>query len=357
MNGTTDAPRVSTPAPPAPVRLPVRPAWLALRREDIIAPALPIVDAHHHLWDLPGNRYLFGDLLDDAASGHNVIATVFMQSHAHFRETGDIDLRPVGETAFANAVAEESAGGAHGRFRACAGIVGEANLLLGDRVARVLEAHVEAGGGRFRGVRHLSNWHADPAARGTGNAPPGLLLDPVFRAGFARLAPLGLSFDAWMYHTQLDDAGALAAAFPQTTIVLDHAGGPIGVGPYAGRRDEVFAAWRASIRKLARHPNVCVKLGGLGMRLFGAAFHEQPAPPPSQELAAAWRPWLETAIEAFGPGRAMFESNAPVDKGTCSYHVLWNAFKRVTAGASAEDQAALFAGTATRVYRLERPAA
>jgi predicted TIM-barrel fold metal-dependent hydrolase len=336
-------------------RLPVRPEWLAQRHEPILDPALPIVDAHHPLWEVPGIHYLLPDFLLDVASGHDVCASVFMQSHVRYRREGPAALRCVGETEYVRAVTADETRGDEGGCRVAAGIVGEADLLLGAAVARQLEAHLEAGGGRFRGVRHLANWHDDPAARGTGNAPPHLLLEPQFRAGFARLQPLGLTFDAWVYHTQLHEVADLAAHFPGTAIIIDHAGGPVGVGPYAGRRDAVFAAWRAAMRALAAYPNVFVKLGGLGMRLFGADFHEQARPPSSAALAGTWGPYFETCIEAFGAGRCMFESNAPVDKGTASYPVLWNAFKRATAGCSAAERRALFGGTAAAVYRLDVP--
>jgi len=218
----------------------------------------------------------------------------------------------------------------------------------------VLLAMTEAGGGRFRGIRFITASHPAQAAWGSAVIrPEGLLMNPKIREGFARLAPLGLSFDAWIYHTQSGELVDLARAFPDTPIVLDHVGGPIGLGPYAGKREEVFAAWSAQIRELAACPNVHIKLGGLGMRMFGFTHHLGELPPSSEELAAAWRPYIETCIAAFGPERAMFESNFPVDKGSCSYHVLWNAFKRITAGCSQAEKAALFAGTATRFYRVE----
>jgi predicted TIM-barrel fold metal-dependent hydrolase len=333
-------------------RLPVRPDWLALRQEAIIDPALPVIDPHHHLWDLPESRYLFDEFLADVNSGHSVRATVYVQAHAMNRAGGDPDLRAVGETEFVNGIAAMSASGNYGPTRLCAGIVGDANLTLGGAVKRVLEAHIVAGCGRFRGIRHLANSHPDPGARGTGNAPPHLLLDPKFREGFAQLAPLGLSFDAWLYHPQLADVADLARSFPDTTIVLNHAGGPIGIGPYAGKRDEVFAEWSAGIRALAPYPNLFIKLGGLAMKLFGASFHEQPRPPSSEQLAAAWKPYVETCIAAVGPQRCLFESNAPVDLGTCSYQVLWNAYKRIAAQYSADERTALFSATAARVYRV-----
>lgn len=342
----------TTPNTPS-MHLSVRPDWLALHQEEIIDPALPIVDAHHHLWDRPENQYLLPDLLRDISAGHNIRATVAVECGAMYRQDALAELRPVGETEFLSGAAAMSASGGYGECRVCAGMIGHADLRLDERVAPILEAHIRAGGGRFRGVRHISAWHEDPAARGSmATPPPNLLSDPSFRQGFAQLAPLYLSFDAWMYHTQLPELVDLAQAFPQTTIVLNHVGGAIGIGPYAGKRDAVFADWNASMQSLARCPNVFVKLGGLGMRLFGFDFASRPRPPSSQELAASWRPYIDACIEAFGAERCMFESNFPVDKGTCSYAVIWNAFKRITAQASAAEKQALFSGTASKVYRL-----
>ena len=331
----------------------VRPDWLALHHEEIIEPELPIVDPHHHLWDRPGNRYFFFDLLGDLAAGHNVRATVAIECGTMYRQDGAAEARPVGETEFFNGAAAISASGQYGEHRVCAGIVGHADLCLGDRVTPVLEDHIRAGGGRFRAVRYISAWHPDPAARGSlANPPPNVLADPRFRAGFAQLAPLGLSFDAWMYHTQLPELAALARAFPETTIVLNHTGGAIGIGPYAGKRDAVLTEWGANIREVAQCPNVFIKLGGMGMRLFGFDFASRERPPSSQTLAECWRPYFETCIEAFGTERCMFESNFPVDKGSCSYAVVWNAFKRVAARASHAEKQALFSGTARKAYRL-----
>ncbi|MGD0333994.1 MAG: amidohydrolase family protein [Xanthobacteraceae bacterium] len=327
--------------------------WLALRREEPIDANLPIIDPHHHLWDR-GLRYLFDELKDDVDSGgHNIRATVYLQCGSMYRAEGDPKFAPVGETEFVNGVAAMSASNLYGPARLCAGIVGFADLLLGAEVDDVLEAHLRAAGERFKGVRHPAVWDADPSIRTTQvKYPQGLLLDAKFRAGFARLSRYGLSFDSWNYHTQIAELADLARAFPETTIVLDHIGAPLSVGVYAGRRDEVFADWRRSIRDLAACPNVCVKVGGMGMRIFGFGFEEQPLPPSSDDLAQAWRPYLETCIEAFGPRRAMFESNFPVDKVYCSYGILWNAFKKLTAAYSADDKAALFFNTAKRSYRL-----
>ncbi len=334
--------------------LAVRKDWLARRREEALEPGLPIVDPHHHLIDRPeSGTYLMPDLLADIDSGHNVVATVYLEWLSMYRAHGPEEMRPVGEVEFANGVAAMSASGGYGKTRVCAGIVGHADLMIGSRVAGVLEAMIAAGGGRFRGIRYIASSDPDQAQWGaTLVRPAGLLLDKRLREGFARLAPLGLSFDAWVYHPQLGDLVDLARAFPQTTIVVDHVGGPIGLGRYRGKRDAVFADWSARIAELAACPNVHMKLGGLGMKMFGFDVHEGELPPSSDQLATAWRPYVETCISAFGSSRAMFESNFPVDKGSYGYGVFWNACKRLAQGASAAEKADLFHGTASRVYRL-----
>ena len=328
--------------------------WLALHSEDVIDPARRIVDPHHHLWDRGGQRYLIDELAADIASGHNVVATVYVEARSMYRAGGAEALRPVGEVEFACGAAAMSASGGYGNAAICAGIVGHVNLMLGEAAAEVLEAEIAAGNGRFRGIRHSSPWDADPDVAGMyALRPKGLLLDPTFRKGFACLAPLGLSYDSWLFHPQIGELADLARAFPDTRIVLDHCGGPIGVGGYANRREEIFEAWKASIRDIAGCPNVVVKLGGLAMCLLGYDFHQRPRPPSSEQAAAAWRPYIETCIEAFGPSRAMFESNFPPDKGQCSYQVIFNAFKRIAADYSEAEKTALFSKTAADVYRLE----
>jgi predicted TIM-barrel fold metal-dependent hydrolase len=329
-----------------------RPEWLALREEEVLDPDRPIVDPHHHLWDRGGQRYLLDEMTSDIASGHNIIATVYVEARSMYRAKGPEAFRPVGEVEFANGAAAMSASGGYGTAAVCAGIVGHVNLLLGDGARPVLEAEISAGQGRLRGIRHSSAWDADPnVAHMYATRPKGLLLDPTFRKGFAHLAPLGLSFDAWLLHPQIGELTDLACAFPDARIVLDHCGGPAGTGQYAGRRDEIFAAWKASIKEIARCPNVMVKLGGLAMCLLGYDFHQRPMPPSSEELATAWRPYIETCIETFGVERAMFESNFPPDKGQCSYQVIFNAFKRIAASMSEAEKDALFSGTAMNVYR------
>jgi predicted TIM-barrel fold metal-dependent hydrolase len=342
----------AAPAMPA-VQAPVRQDWLDKRHEEIVEPALPIVDPHHHLWDRPNYRYLFPELLADIGSGHNIRATCYEQAREMYRAEGPEELKSLGETEFVSGVSAMSASGKYRPTRCIAGIIGFIDLQLGSRAKGVIERHIAVSDGRLRGIRNGSTWSDDPTLKiFTAGGPKGLLLDKGFREGFASLAPLGLAFDGWMFQTQLDDLVDLARAFPQTTIVLNHVGGPLAIGPYAGKREEAFTEWRDRIRAVASLPNTYVKLGGLGMKMPGFTFFENDMPPSSQDLATAWRPYIETCIEAFGPQRSMFESNFPVDKGTCSYQVLWNAFKRLAAGYSADEKTALFSGAALKAYRL-----
>ena len=350
--------------------MPISPDWLALTREEILEPERPIIDPHHHLWDFPlapgqeegslenrygGNRYLLDQLLEDiVGGGHNVVATVFIECHSMYRADGPEHLRPVGETEFVNGTAAICAAGRYGNLRACAGIVGLADLTLGGAVDEVLQAHIAAGAGRFRGIRHAAGWDASPDVRNSHTKPPeGLFLDATFREGFARLAANNLSFEAWLYHTQLADAVDLAKGFPDTRIVLNHFGGPLGVGPYAGRHAELMPQWKADIAALAECPNVYAKLGGINMALNGFDWHKRERPPGAEELIAATGDYYKHAIDCFGPKRCMFESNFPVDKTSCSYEVLWNAFKRMAADFSESEKTAMFHDTAKNFYRLE----
>jgi predicted TIM-barrel fold metal-dependent hydrolase len=330
-------------------------AWLAKRPpEPILEPELPIVDTHHHLWERGGHRYFLHEFLADAGTGHNLVASVFEECEAMYRATGPEEMRPVGQTEFVAGIAAMSDSGRYGPARVAAGIVGFADLTLGDKVEPVLEANMRASGGRFRGVRHSAAWDASDVIGNSRTAGgPHLFQQAGFRAGFARLTALGLSLDAWVFHPQLADVVDLARAFPSASIVSVHCGGPLGYGPYEGKRDEVFTTWKASIAELAACPNVSMKLGGMMMRLAAHDYRTAPAPPTSDELAALWRPYIETCIELFGAGRCMFESNFPVDKMGIGWAALWNAFKRITSGASPDEKRALFAGTARRIYRLE----
>jgi predicted TIM-barrel fold metal-dependent hydrolase len=340
------------PPPPSPSRFAgaIDTEWLARHVEPILEPDLPIIDPHHHLWVRDGNTYLFPELLADLQSGHAIRATVFEECHSMYRAEGPPEEASIGETEFVTGIAAMAASGTFGSARACARMVGNVDLLLGDRAGPLLERHIQASGGRFAGIRQSTAWDASDRIHKVVPTPH-RLADPRFRAGYACLDRLGLVFDAWVYHPQLPEVADLAAAFPATTIVLNHVGSPILGGPYAADRAQVFSDWKANMADLARHPNVTVKLGALPIRLPGGTASRD-MPPSSEETEAAWRPWLETSIELFGADRCMFESNFPVQKRWSSYAVTWNAFKRIAAGASAAEKAALFAGTAARVYRV-----
>lgn len=325
--------------------------WLALTPEEPLAPDLPICDPHHHLWDDPSNRfapYLLDELRRDAA-GLNLVRTVFLDCNSNYHAEGPEEMRPVGETVFVRRYAEESA-----RTPGCeiAGIVGYADMMLGDGAQAVLEAHIEAGGERFKGIRHAVGWDPTPTIRSYRNQPPGRLLDPTFRRGVACLDRLGLSFDTQVHHHQLLEVASLARAFPEVPIIVDHTGVPLGIGPYAGKRDEVFAHWRGGVAELATCPNVYIKLGGGGMGSFGFGWSERPAPPTSEEYAQALAPYFRTCIELMGADHCMFESNFPVDRVACSYVTLWNAFVRMTDDLSESESAWVFHDTAVRAYRL-----
>ncbi len=334
-----------------------RDAWLAKAPpEPIIEPDLPIIDTHHHLWQRPGNppfRYFLEDYLADCATGHNIVGSVFLQCHAMHRATGPEPMRPVGETEFVTSIAAMSDSGAYGPTKVAAGIVGYADLTAGDWVEPVLEAHIRAGGGRFRGVRHSAGYDPDPIiGNSADDMQPGLYLRPDFRAGLKRLSALGLSLDAWGFHPQLPDIVDLARAFPATNIITGHCGGPLGYGRHAGHEKQVFADWKKSVTDLAKCQNVTMKLGGMMMRLAAYDYVAVDAPPSSEQLAAYWRPYVETCIELFGADRCMAESNFPVEKMGIGFAALFNALKRLAAGCSNDEKAAIFAGTARRVYRL-----
>jgi predicted TIM-barrel fold metal-dependent hydrolase len=337
-----------------PVRAQPRPDWLSLTNEPALEPALPIIDPHHHLWDRPANRYLLDELVEDTKQ-HNIRQTVFVECTSMYRADGPEELKVVGETEFVQGIAAMSASGGYGDMRVATGIVGSADLRLGDRVVPVLEAQIAASPQRFRGIRHRAAW-ADRTVvpNQPPDAPRHILLDPDFRKGYAHLRTYGLSFEGWLYHTHIADLTDLARAFPDTTIIFNHLGGPIGVGSYAGRRDEVFAAWKPAVAELAKCQNVVAKVGGIQMVVNGYGWHERDRPPTSDELLAANQDWYRYTIDQFGPERCMFESNFPVDKLSCSYTVLWNQFKKLTRGFSADERAAMFHDTAMRVYQLPR---
>ncbi|ATE67391.1 amidohydrolase [Rhizorhabdus dicambivorans] len=330
--------------------------------EPIFDPDQAFIDAHHHLWAkgreglvaLSGRpRFLFDDLLREAA-GHRLIASVYINSTTSYRADGPVDFRGVGETEFANGQAAASASGLFGPARVGAALVAGVTCQIGDRLKPVLEAHLAAGNGRLRGVRQNAAWDADASIiGGVINSPPGLYRSDAFRAGFRHIGPLGLSFDAFLLSPQLSDVIDLARAFPDTTIVLNHMGNPVGTGRYAGKMKERFPIWKRDLQALAKMPRVYVKIGGLGAHLAEFKSYRSDPPAHSKQIAAEWRPYMETAIEIFGVHRCMFESNYPVESGTGSYRTIVNALKRVAAPFSAEERQALFVGAAADCYRLD----
>ena len=342
--------------------------------EAILEPDLPIIDPHHHLWDLramlpmfPKPRHRFIESLAPVAhytfdqfnaevadSGHNIVATVFIECSAFYNGAYGEAKKVVGEVEYVNGVAAQSASGLYGNTRLCAGIVGHADLTQGANVGDVLDALKAASPNRFNGIRHQGAWDADPDVLGPPfHAPPELYSDATFREGFSELGKRGMSFDAWILEPQIPDVIDLARAFPDTPICLDHCGTPLGMASYTGKLEERFPIWREAILELGQCENVMIKLGGLAMHNCALPEQGPAAGIGSQELARLWRPYIETCIEAFGAERAMFESNYPVDRWGATYPVLWNAFKRITAGASDEEKSALYSGNASRFYCIE----
>ncbi|MBD3649489.1 MAG: amidohydrolase family protein [Pseudomonadales bacterium] len=330
---------------------PGTPEWLAQVSEDIIDPDRPIIDPHHHLWQRPNNNYLLEDLWKDTGSGHNVVKTVFVECRASYREDGPEHLRPLGETEFVVAQARESAG-VDGKAE-IAGIVGHADLTLGGDVKEVLEAHLDVGDGRFRGIRHAGARDPHPEALMiAGRALEGLYGRDDFRKGMKVLGDMGLTYDTWHYHHQNQAFAELARAVPDTRMVLDHFGTPLGVGPYADRREEIFEQWKKDIEEIAQCDNVVAKIGGLAMPDNGFGWHTRETPPTSDEFVEAQRRYYLHTIECFGPDRCMMESNFPVDKFSLSYHVLYNGLKKIVADFSDDEKDEMFYGTAARVYAI-----
>jgi predicted TIM-barrel fold metal-dependent hydrolase len=318
--------------------------------EAALEPEIPICDAHHHLWLARGNvaPYTIDDLRHDTGSGHNVVRTVFAECHSQYRTDGPAELRPVGEVEWVASVAEAADG--RGDGPPIAGIVGHADLTLGDDVQPVLEALDEAGRGRFRGVRHNTAWDASPM--GNNAARAGILGEESFRAGVRTLGRLDFSYDAMAYHTQLGELADLARACPDVRIVVNHLGIPLAGGPYRGHADEVRAQWHAGLTDVAAAPNTVLKIGALIRPLTGEKWDRRGVLATSEEIADAWRDDVRVAIDTFGPSRCLLESNFPVDKACYGYVELWNAFKRMTADCSADEKRDLFHDTAARAYRL-----
>ena len=326
----------------------VRDDWLALSDEPVIAPEQPILDAHHHLWDRAEGRYVATDFLADVAEGHDIRASLYVQCRTGYRTGGPVELQPVGEVETVLDWSRDSSNHP-------VGIVAFADLQLGAAVGPVLDALIEAGDGKVRGIRNTTAYHPHPAVRSNPlPAPDGLLRSAAFRAGAEAVSDRGLCLDIWAYQTQLDEVRALAQTLPELTVVLDHCGGPLGVGPY--RRDDpaAFNAWYEALARVAELPNTRIKIGGFGLSVMGYGYFQDPQPPHSTVLARDWAPYVETCIGLFGTGRAMFESNFPVDKGQFCYRTLWNAFKRLSATLNPADRADLFWRSAARCYGVDQ---
>ena len=261
-----------------------RESWLALTEEDPIEPGMPILDPHHHFWERPGDVYLLEDLLGDTRSGHRVNQTVFVECHSQYRTEGPEEMRSVGEVEFVEGIAAANAV-AGNETAVAAAIVGNADLMLGDAVEPVLEALAEAGKGRFRGIRCTAAWDASPEITTARANSAGMLADPTFRRGLALLERMGLAFDCIVYHPQLPEVAEMARALPYLTVILNHVGRPLGIGPYAGRREELMPEWRAGIDAVAECPNVVVKVGGLGNPISGFDWHQRP----SRRGLGSWR--------------------------------------------------------------------
>ncbi|KWF22786.1 amidohydrolase family protein [Burkholderia pseudomultivorans] len=320
------------------------------QRDDVLDRALPIIDPHHHIWTTAHGKfeYLIPELLADVNTGHNIVQTVYCECKSMFRQDGPVELRPVGETEF---VLDAVSKGGPEANSLCTGLVMYADLSLGDAVQSVLDAHREVAGTRLKGIRNIVAHDPSPEVRSFVNQP-GLLARPSLREGVACLARNGLVFETFVFHRQLGELAAFASALPDATIVVDGLGGPLGVGPYKGRRHEVFDEWRASIRALARHDNVHIHIGAFGAKMFGLGFHKADTPPTMDQIAAAWSPYFEVCLEAFGPARCMLTSNYPEDRSSISYRQLWNVYKRMATHLSHDERSRIFSETSAQVYDL-----
>jgi len=327
------------------------------RGEPILDPDIPIIDAHHHLRIRPMQRYMLEEYLADVQTGHRVVASVYVESRSFIRPNGPEALRPLGEVEFANGIGAIGLSGVVGPQRVCSAIVGYADLRAGDAIAEFLDNALLVAPLRFRGVRQVTMEPPTEALYRLFPHPPprGIMESAGFDKAFAHLAPRSLTFDAAVFNHQLADIIALADRFPDTTLVLNHMGTVLAMDLGEEERRETFRQWGVSLRELARRANVFCKIGGLGVPFWDFGFIAREQPTSYIELANAWRPHVETAIEAFGAHRCMMESNFPPDGESCGYVPLWNAMKHIVASASTEDKAALFHGTAAKVYRIEMP--
>jgi L-fuconolactonase len=328
------------------------------RDEPILEPDLPIIDSAHHLFDRPALRYMFDDYLADVRAGHRIVASIYVETLAFTRPDGPELLRPLGEVEFANGVGAMSASGVYGDCRICAAIVGHADLRFGEQVGELLDRSLALAPERFRGVRQITiDDESDAPFRYVTTRPArGIMKHPKFRAGLREVARRGLSFDVAAFHHQLGEVAELADAFPDTQLVINHVGQGMAMDLDAQGRAAVFEQLRVALRDLGRRPNVTCKIGGMGLPFWGFGFEQRTEPVGYLELAAAWKPLVEMAIEAFGADRCMMESNYPPDGRAAGFVPLWNALKHIVRDASADEKADLFHRTAARVYRLPQVA-
>ncbi len=321
--------------------------WLALVHEDALEPDLPIIDPHHHLWMRQTPPYFLREFVEDLYTGHRVVATVYSECHSMYRKDGPEEMRFVGESEFVSGMAAMSDSGEFGETEICKAMIAQAEMMMGDDVRRVFDAHDVASGGRFRGIRVSAAWHEDQSLFRRHDEKHYLAEKPVLEA-IGVLQERGLVMDVWVYHPQLAEVAEVAGKFENLKIVLNHTGMPVIGGPNKGRSAEVYEEWLTGIKKVAQQPNVTIKLGALPMRTQDRSNPD--LPPTSIDVQKAWAPWIEPCIELFGPERCMFESNFPVHKHWCSYPVLWNAFKRITENYSAAEKRAMYFETANRIY-------
>ena len=323
--------------------------WLNQVKEEIVEPDIRIIDPHHHLWDFPTSTYLVKELQADTSSGHKVEKTIYMECGVGYYEEGPEHLRSVGETESVSSHAEESkvTGGSP-----IAGIVSRADLRTGDLLDEVLDAHLEVSNGLFRGIRHAgaSAEYPDELLI-PGAAPRDLFQDENFINGVKLLGRRGFTYDTWHYHYQNKDFIDLVSKVSDTQIILDHFGTPLGVGPYASQKEEIYQEWKKDMKELSMLDNVVMKIGGLAMPDNGFGWDKRSKPATSDEFVEAQRRYYLHVIDCFGPERCMMESNFPVDRRSISYHVLYNGLKKIVSDFSEDEKDQMFYRTAETIYK------
>ncbi|MGQ3047780.1 MAG: amidohydrolase family protein [Niveispirillum sp.] len=296
--------------------------------------SLPIVDPHMHLWDFTRQHYSWlmdRPLPSNAAGNVEPIAKPYGLSE-YLADTAGFDVRglvhveagastahSLAETQWLQGVADEG--------RLPMALVAFAALNDPD-VEKLLAAHAEHGA--VRGIRHIINWHSDPART---YSTRDVIGDADWQRGYALLAKYVLSFDLQIYPSQMAVAAELAARHPDIPVILNHAGMP------TDQDADGLALWRKGLALLAAQPNVAIKISGLAMI-------------DRQWTVDSLRPFVLHAIDAFGTDRAMFASNFPVDKLYGGFGAHYAAYDAITADFTDAERRAMFAGNAARLYRL-----